>query len=105
MSTTKSDRRKIGRIGALKGWANTVDRTERTHTARAASPSCVEWHIARLDQDKFADATPKQLRQAGEAAKAAYFADLAYKSAKVRRQAREDRRTVEAFLDVAAATK
>jgi hypothetical protein len=74
------------RVASLRSWANTPDRTARTRNGRAASPSNVEWHIARLDADRFADATDAQRRAAGECARQAYFAELAAKSAASRRR-------------------
>jgi len=52
----ETQRQAIGRYGAHKSWGQTVDRSVRTSRARAASPSSVEYHLARLDPDRFADA-------------------------------------------------
>ena len=77
-------RQSAGRFGAYKSWANTSDRTARTANGRAAAPNDVEWHLARLDPEKFADASEKQRMAAAEAAKKAYYAELAMRSAKAR---------------------
>ncbi len=74
-----------GRYGAHRSWANTADRAARTRPARDKSPSSVEYHLARLDPERFAEATAEQRYAAAEAAKRAYFAGLALKSARVRR--------------------
>lgn len=75
-----------GRYGGLKSWGNTRDRAERTEPARNAAPSSVQWHLDRLDPERFANATDEQKLAAAEAARRAYFAGLAMKSAKARRQ-------------------
>ena len=75
-----------GRLGALTSWANTVDRTARTRSARAKSPSNVEYHLERLDPERFADATEAQKLAAADAARRAYFAELAMRSAQARRR-------------------
>ena len=82
---SESTRQKIGRYGADLSWANTPNRTERTRNGRNASPSSLNWHIERLDPEKFADATDEQKVKAGESAKKAYYSKLAMKSAEVRR--------------------
>lgn len=74
----------IGRLGALKSWANTVDRTARTAHARRCGPGSIDYWLARLDPDRFANATEAQKLAAAEAAKKAYFARLALKSAAAR---------------------
>jgi len=76
----------ISRYGALRSWANTVDRSARTRNARASSPGDVEWHLARLDPERFAGATDAQKLAAAESARKAYFARLAMKSARARRR-------------------
>jgi len=77
----------IGRYGGLKSWANTPDRTARTRNARAKSPGSVEYWLAKLDPERFAKSTKADKLAAAEAAKNAYFAGLALKSAKARREA------------------
>ena len=74
-----------GRYGGLKSWSNTADRTARTAPARSAAPSSVEWHLARLDTERFANATDAQKLAAAESARKAYFVGLALKSARERR--------------------
>jgi hypothetical protein len=74
-----------GRYGALRSWANTPDRTARTRRARDKSPSSIDWHLARLDPERFADASPDARLKAAEAARKAYYAHLAMKSAAARR--------------------
>lgn len=80
-----TQRQVIGRYGGLKSWANTPDRTARTRPARAKSPSSLEYHIDRLGP-QFADASESQRLAAAEAAKRAYFAELAMKSVRARRK-------------------
>lgn len=82
--THESPRQKIGRYGALKSWANTPDRSARTKNARAHSPSSTEWHLARLDPEVFANASATDKLRAAEAARKAYYAELAMKSAAAR---------------------
>lgn len=81
MSTT---RRIAGRYGGLKSWANTPDRTARTANARSKAPSSIEWHLARLDPERFANATDAQRLAAAEGGRKAWFAELAMKSARAR---------------------
>ena len=77
-------RQQIGRYGGLKSWARTKDRTARTAPARRAGPGSIEWHLTRLDPERFADATEAQKLAAAEAARRAHFAEMAMRSAKVR---------------------
>lgn len=81
-----ADRHQLGRLGALESWARTPDRTARTRNARAASPSEIEWHLARLDPAVFAAASTEQRIAAAEAARRAYFARIAMRSAETRRR-------------------
>ena len=69
MSVSNSDRKLLGRIGGYKSWANTVDRSARTAPGRAA-------FMARFEN------CPDP-----EAARKAYFALLALKSAQARKRA------------------
>ena len=85
---TTDRRQRWGRIGADESWSRTVDRAARTAKGRAAGPGSVEWHEARLDPERFADASPDQRRAAAESAKRAYYARLALKSAEARRRGR-----------------
>jgi hypothetical protein len=80
------NRQARGRLGGLTSWANTPNRSARTAPAVRANPSSIEWHLARLDAERFADATDQQKLEAAEAARRAYFARMAYKSAKARRR-------------------
>jgi len=75
-----------GRYGGFKSWANTPDRTARTAPARRRSPSSIEYHLERLDPERFADASDPQRLAAAEAARRAYFASLAMMSAASRRR-------------------
>jgi hypothetical protein len=86
-STQDTRRQQIGRYGALKSWANTADRTARTSAARSKGPSSLEYHLDRLPADVFATASPEARTAAAEAARRAYFAGLALKSAANRRRA------------------
>lgn len=74
-----------GRFGALKSWSQTVDRSARTRPARRNSPGDIEYHLRRLGPE-FDDASEGQRLAAAEAAKRAYFAELAMKSARARRR-------------------
>jgi hypothetical protein len=74
-----------GRYGALKSWANTVDREARTRPARRNSPGDIEYHLRKLGPE-FDDATEEQRLAAADAAKRAYFAEMAMKSARARRR-------------------
>jgi hypothetical protein len=82
-----NQRQAWGQYGANVSWANTVDRSARTRTARRAGPGDIDWHLARLP-DAFKDASDKQRLAAAEASKRAYFQRLAIKSAAARRRAR-----------------
>lgn len=79
-------RQTIGRYGGLKSWANTVDRTARTAPGRKAGPASIDYWLARLDRERFAEATDAQRLAAAEAARKAHFAELALRSAKARRK-------------------
>lgn len=72
------------RAGALKSWANTVDRAARTAKARAASPASLEYHLTRLDPERFAEATDEQRLAAADAARRAHFARIAARSLELR---------------------
>lgn len=87
MPEHESLRQKYGRIGALNSWANTPDRSARTRNGRAKSPASIEWHEARLDPERFADASDADRRKAAESARKAYYSELAMKSAAARRGA------------------
>lgn len=84
-------RQLAGRAGALESWANTPDRAARTANGRSAGPGDIEWHLARLDPERFADATDAQKLAAAEAAKKAWYARLAMKSAQARRRKTTDK--------------
>jgi hypothetical protein len=83
-------RRLAGRKGALRSWANTVDRAQRTAPARARGPAELDWHLRRLPA-KFECATDSQRMQAAEAARRAYYVGLAMRSASERRRRSSDR--------------
>jgi len=76
-------RRLAGRKGEFQSWANTVDRSRRTAPARASGPAELDWHLRRLPGE-FENATDAQRIQAAEAARRAYYVDLAIRSAKRR---------------------
>ncbi len=82
--TLSTTRQQIGRYGGLKSWANTVDRAARTAPGRLRSPSSIEYHRERLDPERFADATDAQKLAAAQAARKAYYAELAMRSAVAR---------------------
>lgn len=83
--TSDAYRRLASRKGALASWANTVDRADRTSPARAKGPSQLEWHLNRLPA-KFDAASESQRMAAADAARRAYFTDLAMRSARSRRR-------------------
>jgi hypothetical protein len=66
-----------GRIGALVSWANTPNRAKRTAPARAKGPGSIEYHLARLDPAKFADASTADRIAAAIAARRLYFITIA----------------------------
>jgi hypothetical protein len=78
--SASSDRRQIGRIGGFTSWANTEDRTARTQPGREA-------FLARFEDevDPKRQLSPQERARRAEAARKAYFARLALKSARVRR--------------------
>lgn len=59
------------------------DSRELTKNARAASPGSLDWHERQVDPDGLLPAGERVRR--AEAARKAYFARLALKSAKARR--------------------
>jgi hypothetical protein len=90
-ATPDPRRQAIGRYGAAVSWARTPDRTARTRNARRASPADVDWHLARLDPERFAGASDAQKLAAAEAARTAYFLKLSEKAAEGRRRAAANR--------------
>lgn len=70
-----------GRIGAYQSWANTEDRSARTAPAREAFNRRFEDEV---DPDR--TLAPEVRAQRAEAARKAYFARLALKSAQARRK-------------------
>ena len=70
-----------GRVGGLRSWARTPDRTARTAPARRAGPGGLDYWLDRLDAERFADATDAQRVAAAESARRAHFAAMALKSA------------------------
>ena len=79
-----TQRQQIGRYGGLKSWSQTVDRAARTAPGRRAGPNSVDYWLARLDPERFADATDRQKIDAAEAARKAHFAEMAMRSARSR---------------------
>lgn len=73
------------KAAAHERWSRVPDRAAQTSKARASSPAHVEWHLARLDPEKFADATDEQKLAAAESARKAYFARLTIKAVEARR--------------------
>jgi len=84
-----TERQQIGRYAGLQSWANTPDRTARTAKARKYSPGDVDYWLARLDPERFADATDAQKLAAADAARRAHFARLALLSAQARARRRK----------------
>jgi hypothetical protein len=81
------NRQLAGRIGGLESWSRTPDRAVRTAPARAAGPSSVDYWVAKLDPELFADATDKQKLDAADAMRRAFYTRLAFASAKARKKA------------------
>lgn len=79
--STSSERRQIGRIGGYISWANTEDRTGRTQPGRDAFLRRFEDQV-----DPEGRLSPQERARRAEAAKKAYFAALALKSARARRR-------------------
>jgi hypothetical protein len=77
---SEAERRQIAKIGGLTSWANTTDRTMRTQPGRDA-------FLARFEDqvDPQRRLSPQERARRAEAAKKAYFARLALKSAQKRR--------------------
>lgn len=82
MPLTREDRQRNGRIGAFVRLARTADRSEMTAPARAAGPASLDWHAARIDPDE--QLPPAQRYAMAEAAKQAWYLQLAEKSRKAR---------------------
>lgn len=59
--------------------------------ASSTTPADIEYHLARLDPVRFANATDKQCRHAAESARKLHYAEIAYRAAKAREQARSQR--------------
>lgn len=79
-----------GRLGGLRSWANTADRTARTAPGRRAGPASIDYWLARLDPERFAAASGPQRLAAAEAARKAHYATLSLKSAQARRRGGND---------------
>jgi hypothetical protein len=75
------------RIGGLKSWSQTVNRTARTEPARAAGPGNLGYWLGKLNAERFANATQQQRLDAADCLRRAHFAGLAFKSAKARKKA------------------
>jgi hypothetical protein len=84
--TRTAQERTYSSIGAHESWARTPDRTARTANGRKAGPNALEWHLARLDPERFADASDAQREAAAESARRAYFQRLAIASHEARRR-------------------
>lgn len=76
-----ADRVLIARIGGYQSWANTTDRSARSAPGR-------QTFLDRFEREVDPDGTlpPGERAQRGEAARKAYFARLALKSAQSRRR-------------------
>lgn len=86
-----TDRTQSNRAAAFVSWGNTVDRSARTANARKAAPGSLDHWIAKLDPERFADATPNQIRDAAIAMRKAHFARLGAASVAARRKAKGTR--------------
>jgi hypothetical protein len=74
------------KAGANRSWANTPNRSLRTRNGAKAGPGSVDYHLARLDPAKFADATDEQRYSAAASAQRAHMQEMALKSAEARRR-------------------
>jgi hypothetical protein len=86
MASTATERSLQGRLGGHTKWAKTSDRTSATAPGRAA----FEARFKPPDPDGTMDPVERAQRTASN--RAAFFADLALKSAKSRRRASEARK-------------
>lgn len=96
MSRTHAERVLAGRAGAYKSWATTTDRRARTEASRQAFND-------RFERMVPAEITGTDRVKAVEAARRAYFAELALKSVASRRKAKEARQAAEQLEAEAAA--
>jgi hypothetical protein len=92
--------RASSRRGAIKSWENTTDRTARTDPARSKSPSSIDYWIARLPKAERSAPMPERIA-AAEAAKSAYYTELAMKSAATRQRNSTGRRVDSAHVTIA----
>jgi hypothetical protein len=90
VAAAPNQRQAIARLGAHISWAHTDDRSARTRPARRNSPASLDYHLARLDPERFANATDSQKLAAAESAKKAYYAGLTMRSIAARRGGRGD---------------
>lgn len=65
-----------------------TETTARPSPGRRAGPASIDYWLARLDPERFADASDDQKRQAADSARKAHAAELAMRSAKVRSKKR-----------------
>jgi hypothetical protein len=68
-------------------WSRVVDRSAATRNARNAGPGFLDYWLERLGPE-FAEASERQRLDAADAARRAYYAGLALKSAKARARRR-----------------
>lgn len=83
---TPAERRLASQAGAHKSWMETDDWSARTAPARQAADARFE-----LQVDPDGTLPPAERAKRAEQARKAYFKALAFKSAKARRLAKEDR--------------
>ncbi|MEV7008232.1 hypothetical protein [Streptosporangium sp. NPDC051022] len=69
--TSRAERRSIAKLAANARWANEVDRTAATATARKSSPASIEYWLKKVDPDKVMP-YPERIKRA-ENAKTAYY--------------------------------
>lgn len=90
MPLTSEDRARYGRQGAFVRLARESDWTQVTEAARAAGPNSPDWHLKRLvdegvlDSQQLAGLPPEQRRKMGEAARRAWYIEMAEKSRRAR---------------------
>ena len=91
---TSAERRLASQAGAHKSWMETDDWSARTAPARQAADARFELQV---DPDGVLPAAERA--KPAEQARLAYFKALAFKSAKARRLAKEDRAVALAMAD------
>lgn len=98
MASTSSERRLAAQVSAYSSWAQTENRTARTQPARDAL-------LRKFEQQVDPDGTlsPVERDKRVQAARKAYYASLALRSARARRLAKEAAEAEAALSEAGAA--